>query len=117
MTVRLPTPTIDKLAKVCGLLGSDQDGERAAAAYHATVILRAAGFTWRDVIERAFDPSPPRYGPPVSWQAEVAAFLQQADFLTDWEVDFLRSIRWRSRISDKQRRVLENIKNKLEGEP
>lgn len=43
---------VDALArfrKVCGLLASDHQGERAAAALKATAILKSAGKTWVDV--------------------------------------------------------------------
>lgn len=38
-----------RFAKICGLLGSDHDGERAVAARKATEMLRAAGMTWQGV--------------------------------------------------------------------
>ncbi len=40
----------DKFRKVCGLLSSDHDGERATAARMATDILKAANLTWDDVL-------------------------------------------------------------------
>lgn len=36
--------------KVCGRLGSDADGERAAAARKASQMLSNAGLTWADVL-------------------------------------------------------------------
>jgi len=44
----------DRFAKVCGLMTSNFDGERSAAAERATQMLRAAGLTWSDVVDRAF---------------------------------------------------------------
>ena len=43
----------DKLAKVCGLLASSHDGERSAASYWASAILKEAGWTWRELIANA----------------------------------------------------------------
>ena len=40
---------LDRLRKVCGLLGSEHDGERAAAALRATAMLRDAGRSWADI--------------------------------------------------------------------
>jgi hypothetical protein len=40
----------DRLAKILGLLGSDHDGERAAAGLKADQLLRESGLTWREVI-------------------------------------------------------------------
>lgn len=41
--------SLETFRKVCGLLGSDSMGERAAAALKATAILREWGKTWADV--------------------------------------------------------------------
>lgn len=41
--------TLDRFRKILGLLGSDHDGERSAAALKATAMLKAAGVTWADV--------------------------------------------------------------------
>ena len=38
-----------RFRKVCGLLASSHDGERAAAALKATAMLRAAGMSWAQV--------------------------------------------------------------------
>jgi hypothetical protein len=43
----------EKLAAIAGMLGSEHDGERAAAARIATAELQALGLTWRDLVERA----------------------------------------------------------------
>jgi len=37
---------VNRLAKICGLLGSCHPGERAAAALKATAMLEEAGMTW-----------------------------------------------------------------------
>jgi hypothetical protein len=46
----LSKATKQRLAKVCGLLGSAYAGERAAAAKMATDILHKEGITWEDVM-------------------------------------------------------------------
>ena len=48
---------VDLFRKVAGLLGSDHDGERAAAALKATTMLRAAGRSWADVTIGAWSPA------------------------------------------------------------
>jgi hypothetical protein len=40
----------DRLRKLCGMLGSDHDGERAAAARAADKLVRGLGLTWHQVI-------------------------------------------------------------------
>lgn len=106
-----------RLAKVCGLLGSDHDGERAAAAWQATKLLRNAGLTWSDVIGPALSaPQPsPSCAPPSSrpYAAKVAWALRYAAWLTEWEHNFLRDVARRRRLSPKQAAVLEKIDAKL----
>jgi hypothetical protein len=43
-------PWLRKLAKILGLLGSDQMGERAAAALLATKMLKEANKSWYDLL-------------------------------------------------------------------
>lgn len=43
----------DKLAKICGMLASPNDQERATAAKLATEMLKKHGLTWDDVIRQA----------------------------------------------------------------
>lgn len=46
----LDAATADRLAKLCGMLGSDHDGERASAAAKADRLVRDAGLTWPEII-------------------------------------------------------------------
>ena len=112
----VPAAALDKLAKVCGLLGSEHDGERAAAAYRATAIIREAGLTWREVIEAAG----PRCVEPVDadpgWYEQLTAVLQDTDCLTGWEREFVLSLcahgrKWQP--SPKQADVLARIWRKV----
>ena len=50
-TIRdLPPADLSRLEKLAGMLGSDFDGERAAAAAMASKLLQSHGLTWADVI-------------------------------------------------------------------
>lgn len=40
---------VDRFRRICGLLGSEHDGERASAALKATAMLKDAGMTWEQV--------------------------------------------------------------------
>jgi hypothetical protein len=46
MAVALPPDKLTLLIKFLGMLGSDHDGERAAAALKASALVKAAGTTW-----------------------------------------------------------------------
>lgn len=52
--------TLARFRKVCGLLGSEHEGERAAAAVMATRFLKNNGKTWADV-SIGSDAAAPRY--------------------------------------------------------
>jgi hypothetical protein len=60
----------DRLVKLCGLLGSAHDGERATAAAMADQLLRQNKLTWVDVIAiPKLLPPPPEHAPPARvWQ-------------------------------------------------
>jgi len=42
--------TLARVRKVCGMLSSEHEGERSAAAAMATRLLRQNGKTWADVV-------------------------------------------------------------------
>jgi hypothetical protein len=110
----------DKLVKVLGLLGSDHDGEVAAAGRRAHSMLKAMGLTWSDVIKPAAPKSEQPQRPQRRWRRGVsptdtaALCLQWSEVLTEWEVDFCRSIVGRRRTSAKQIEVLGKIARKVE---
>jgi hypothetical protein len=110
----------DKLVKVLGLLGSDHDGEVAAAGRRAHSMLKAMGLTWSDVIKPAAPKSEQPQRPQRRWRRGVsptdtaALCLLWPEVLTEWEVDFCRSIVGRRRISAKQTEVLGKIVCKVE---
>lgn len=44
----------NRFAKICAMMTSSFEGERSNAAERASSMLRAAGMTWSDVVDRAF---------------------------------------------------------------
>ncbi|WP_120010412.1 hypothetical protein [Teichococcus vastitatis] len=115
-----------KLVKICGLLGSDQEGERSAAAWQATRLLQKHGMSWQDVFAASPlpPPSPPQPSPAPqrasrpSWGhvSKVHWALGFRSRLTPWEGAFLQEIGRRPRISAKQIEVLDGIIRKLVSE-
>jgi hypothetical protein len=117
----LPPDLAAKLVKILGMLGSDYDGEVAAAGRRANAMVKDAGLMWDDVIAPAVPiPQPPqrprrRWRTPGTPSGTAALCLQWRDeVLTDWETDFCRSIVGRRRISTKQAGVLARIVDKVE---
>lgn len=104
-------------AKICGLLGSSFDGERAAAAFKATEFLKARGLSWGELVDLAIGQAArgSRTGRP--WRETVRACLAKDELISAWERRFLLSIRERSRLTPKQWAVLERIAENVLGEP
>lgn len=115
----VPAALVDKLAKVAGLLGSDHDGERSAAAFRATALIRDSGLNWSDVIRAAG----PRHGQPdpepdsaAGWRHKLQVIIDNPQHLTPWESEFVLSVlgngrKWKP--SEKQAAVLDRIYRKV----
>jgi len=101
-----------RLVKLCGMFGSDHDGDPAAAAAAADRLIRDAGLRWSDVILPALAarPSPRSYT-----AAEAVEFvLNRWDLLNDWEIGFAEGIqRQRTPLSRKQREILDRLVEKV----
>ena len=112
----LPDDARTRLAKVCGLLASDQDGERAAAALLATRLLRSHGLSWADLLTPAASPPPaaPAAAQATPMHAALAEWaLRTPEHLTPWERSFLADIRARRRLTPRQASVLAEIVREL----
>jgi hypothetical protein len=94
MTARaqLDSHSADRLRKLCGMLGSQHDGERAAAAAKADAFVRSLGLSWGDVI-----------GPPIIPEQPVRIRAwRSAD--TDWQrmASFCHNRQWLLRPKDRE---------------
>jgi hypothetical protein len=107
MCAALPAPDAERLAKVCGLLASNHDGERANAAAAATRLLEQYGISWPEFVRcRAALPRPATG----DHRARAARLLAEARTLSPWERQFLASIARRpAPLSPKQAAVLERL--------
>lgn len=98
----LDDPTRDKLLRILALLGSDQDGERAAAALAAHRLLQSHGLSWTDVIGAR--PPPPR------------VVVQR---VRDWNVDHLEAAEARLRqlkaTTERQERQIRALRTRING--
>ncbi len=98
----------ERLAKLCGLFGSEHDGERASAAAMADKLLRSHGLTWEQVISvRSLE---------TTKQSIDFCLDHGADVITAWEWGFLAGIRdWPGSLTAKQRRKLEQLFARVQG--
>ncbi len=108
MNAILLAPDRNRLVNILGRLGSDFDGERAAAGLLATRMLRDHGLSWDDLLLQ----STPTLPTPVDWRELVAA-CRRSNALTKWEIDFLAAVAVRARPTSKQMVVLEQIAAKV----
>ena len=103
---RLDPTVTAKLAKIAGLLGSDFDGERAAAAAAATSILKDHGLSWSDLVHggAAVVQKPvPAYCAAIPQEIARRILAGQRHLLSPWEVEFTESLaRWRGRATIRQ---------------
>jgi hypothetical protein len=80
---------LQRLARVCGLLGSDHDGEALAAARQAEKIRKKLGLTWEELLvpptrQRAADPPPEDL---TDWRSACHFCLERYWSLTSWELN------------------------------
>ena len=106
--------TLNQLGAIAGMLGSDHAGERSAAAYQATKLLRRHGLTWREIIERALRDVEDDE-PPLSWRDQVDECLGRHWRLTNWEHAFVCELAGYQRTpSDKQLAILDRLYRKIQ---
>ena len=119
--------TRQRLVRLCGMLGSEHDGERANAARLADRLIRETGLTWEGVIAAPPVAQPearPRPAQPAGapwWTAsgtvsgEAHAILQRhRALLTQWEIEFLANLLNRRTLTEPQRASFDRIKAKLQ---
>jgi len=101
-----------RLARVCGLLGSDHDGEVLAAARQAEKIRQKLGLTWEELLvpsarSRSADPSPDNL---TDWRWACHFCLERYRSLTSWELDFVATVaRYKKTPSAKQLIILQRL--------
>lgn len=96
----------EHLVKLCGMFGSDHDGERAAAAKLADEHVKRLGLVWRDVILGE--------GKVEHWRDMARACADCPDVFAPREWKFVRDMaRWRGTPSDRQLEWLESLHAQL----
>jgi hypothetical protein len=85
------------------MLGSEHDGERAAAALKADQLVRSRGLTWQQVISVE----------PTSVESMIDFCLAAEDHLSVWEAAFVRGIRGRQHLTEKQLRKLRELADQV----
>jgi hypothetical protein len=113
----LGTEAADRLSKLCGMLGSAHDGERAAAARLADEFVKKLGLRWNDVINPAVEsvPLPP---PKCGWRGHLAVCAMRSAFLNTRERDFVLSLSEsikRREPTERQQQWLADIYGRLRG--
>jgi hypothetical protein len=99
----------ERLVKLLGLLGSSFAGERDAAGLAATRFLRERGLEWADVVLPNL--AAPR-GFRTEVEAEIETCIRALDRLTQWERQFVVSLRGFRHLSPKQAETVRGIARK-----
>lgn len=108
---RLDQAERHKLARICGRLSSDFDGERAVAARIASEFIRARGLTWDALIAGA----PQLEDAGDDWREIARRCNANPHALTEWERRFVRDVVGFVEISAKQRALLMRLAAKVAG--
>ena len=111
MTLPIPKLELERLAKLCGMFGSDAAGERAAAALKADELVRRHGLTWFDVLI----PKQNRLAG-AALEMKLAIVRDNLGRLSAWERGFVRSLGKFPYLSDKQMKVLDRLVAKVSEE-
>lgn len=81
-----------RLVNILGMLGSDHDGERSAAAALASCMMRDKGLTWDALIlgsgGRQDGAWPGEAGTGSGWRSVLAFCQRHQAALSDWEANF-----------------------------
>lgn len=111
---------LDKLTRVCGMLGSDQPGERAAAALHADRLARQFG-GWGQVLAlrpparpatvTAYPPQAQALLRPHQRRARVMLLVPH--LMTAWELDFVSSVAGQRNVTQRQADKLDAIERDM----
>jgi hypothetical protein len=119
MMASLSPADLRKLIGILGRLGSDFDGERAAAGLLASRLIRAAGLGWDDLLtapktQQASGRTQSGHGP---WSPDgdsLTLCLKWLGELSPWETRFVMDLRQKRRLlTPAQRAKLEQIADGL----
>jgi len=103
---------LQRLARVCGLFGSEHDGEALAAARQAEKIRKKVGLTWEELLvpsirQRSEDPPPDDL---TDWRWACHFCHEHYRWLTSWELDFVATVaRYTKPPSAKQMIILQRL--------
>ena len=104
----------EKLAKLLGLLSSDQAGERDAAGLAAQRLLKQRGISWAEVL--IHQPAERRLPEMGTWRTTCRRLMENPRALRPWERTFVADLPNFGRISVKQRYVLTEIAKRVLGD-
>ena len=111
MSSILPQAERDKFLRICGMLGSNFDGERSSAALLASRMLKDAGLVWADVVcipQAGRRREPPRRGRNADpfagrdWRTIATRCRQFPHLLDRWEAEFIAGLPEFPHLSRKQ---------------
>jgi hypothetical protein len=120
MSASLTPAEVDRLRNILARLGSDFDGERAAAGLLASRLLKDQGLGWADVVMPA-TPLPSRPATEHTphdqpWRQTIRDLLARPGSLRAWERnEFLPSLLGFQKRSPKQRSCLDQIASRVLG--
>ena len=115
--MKLDPRSIERLVKLLGMLGSNHDGEHAAAALKANALVRDHGLVWSDIIPTPHADRRPNDAraknqddQKVDWRIMRDFCAQRSHLLRPREQEFIDHIdSWRDALTEKQSAWLVSI--------
>jgi hypothetical protein len=113
MNRSLDMQSAERLAKLCGMLGSAHDGERAAAGLKADQFVRGLGLTWGEIFSAPRTLEPPR----TDWQRMAYYCHRYRAALKERDRAFIATmLAWRGTPTDRQQEWLIDLYSRLHRE-
>jgi hypothetical protein len=102
-----------RLVKLLGLLGSNHAGERDAAGLAAQRFIKSRGISWDDAL--SISRTNRHSSDEAEWRVTCRKLRDKTHALRPWEVGFVSGLPRFNRLSDKQRRILNEIADRVLG--
>jgi hypothetical protein len=100
---------VGRLVKLLGMVDSQYDGEALNAARSASRLVRDNGLSWNDILQPFAEQPDNGWKEPTNIAEAVDICLAVGAPLSDWDLAFLATIRFKTEISPKQRQQLQRI--------
>jgi hypothetical protein len=106
-----------RLIAILGMLGSDQPGERAAAALKAEELRKKLDLSWEQIVGNQPEAKSRGRGR-TDWEEKIDECAKNMDMLSEWEQGFVENMMmWDGVPTPRQKAVIDRILRTIEKGP